>query len=78
MIKLFNNKNLSGLFKLNLKDLFKGAIIAILAGVIEVVITQLTSGEFNKKEFIMVVIVSLLAYLKTRFLSNENGDFLNQ
>lgn len=78
MIDLLNTKNLSGLFQLNLKDVFKGAILAAIAGLIEVIISQVSTGKFNHKELIIVVVVSFLAYLKSRFLSNENGDFLKQ
>lgn len=78
MINLLNTKNLSGLFKLNYKDFFKGLILAIISSIIDALIIQLPTGSINKEELITVVITSFLAYINIRFFSNENGDFLKK
>ena len=78
MKKLLETKALSGLFELNLKDFIKGAIVAVLAAVVDILVNQLSSGEFKKDEILLVAGVAFLAYIKSRFLSNEVGDFLKK
>jgi len=78
MKKLLETKVLSGLFELNLKDFIKGAIVAVLAAVVDILVNQLSNGEFKKDEILLVAGVAFLAYIKSRFLSNEVGDFLKK
>ena len=78
MINLLNSKNLSGLFKLNLKDLFKGIILSVLSSVIDALIIQLPTGEIDKQQLVIVAITSFLSYINIRFFSNENGDLLKK
>ena len=78
MKKFLNTTVLSGLFELNLKDFIKGSIVAVLAAVVDVLVNQLSNGEFKKDEIILVAGITFLAYIKSRFLSNEVGDFLKK
>ena len=78
MKKFLNTTVLSGLFELNLKDFIKGSIVSVLAAVVDVLVNQLSNGEFKKDEIILVAGIAFLAYIKSRFLSNEVGDFLKK
>ena len=78
MKKFLNTTVLSGLFELNLKDFIKGLIVAVLAAVVDVLVNQLSNGEFKKDEILLVAGIAFLAYIKSRFLSNEVGDFLKK
>lgn len=78
MKKFLNTTLLSGLFELNLKDFIKGSIVAVLAAVVDVLVNQLSNGEFKKDEILLVAGIAFLAYIKSRFLSNEVGDFLKK
>lgn len=78
MKKFLETKALSGLFELNLKDFIKGSIVAVLAAVVDILVNQLSNGEFKKDEILLVAGVAFLAYIKSRFLSNEVGDFLKK
>jgi hypothetical protein len=78
MKKFLDTKALSGLFELNLKDFIKGAVIAVLAALVDLLINQFSTGEIKKDEIILVAVVSFLAYIKSQFISNEVGDLLTK
>lgn len=68
----------SQLFKLSLRDLFKGAVTAVLAAIMTTLVQMINSGSFsltidNLKAILSVAIVTLLSYLTKNLLTDENG-----
>ena len=59
----------SPLFKLNLKDLARGAVVAILAAIFPIVQGALSGGAFDLESVLKVAAGALLGYLAKNFLS---------
>jgi len=69
----------SKLFSLNLKDLLKGLIVAVLAPAIVIIQQSLDEGVlvFDWKQILMASLAGAGAYLLKNFLSNSAGKFLS-
>lgn len=70
----------SELFKLNLTDLAKGLIVAVLAAVVTAFGHALNAPGFDFATFdwstlMSVAVSAALAYLSKNFLSDQNGKF---
>lgn len=66
------------LFSLELKDLLKGFIMAVLTPALLIVQQSLDSGSltFNCEQIAMASIAGAFAYLVKNFLTNSKGNFL--
>lgn len=68
---------MSNLFKLNLKDLSKGAIVAVISAVLVYLKQVLYGGAFDIKALGVVSLTAFIAYLIKNFASDETGSFLS-
>jgi len=70
----------SKFFALNLRDLFKGLVLAVLTAVITFAYDAIQSGTLFEpgvlKKVGMVALAALLAYLLKNFLTNTQGEIL--
>ena len=71
---------MSDLGKLNLADLGKGILIAILSSVLTVIYTTLQAGSltFNWKEILTVALTSVVAYLIKNLFTNSQNQLLTK
>ena len=70
---------LSKLFKINLLDLLKGIVIAIISAILDYLYESLSNGKIIR--FIEIGVVSLtsfLAYITNRFFSNSKGQYFKK
>jgi hypothetical protein len=74
----------SRMFRVGQSDVFKGAVTAVIAGIITTlygVVSQVGFDVFSAdwgsiaNDVIKISFSSFLAYLGKNFLSNEDGDF---
>lgn len=67
----------SGLFKWQLPDFVKGAIVAVLAAVFAVVQTSINSGSlhFDWPVIGKMALAALVAYLAKNLFTNNAGQF---
>lgn len=71
---------MSNFLSLNLKDFFKGFLMAILVPALLIVQQSLESGvlTFNWKQIAIASISGAIAYLLKNILTNSDGNFLNK
>lgn len=70
---------LSKLFKINLLDLLKGVVIAIISAILGYLYESLSNGKIIRfKEIGVVSLTSFLAYITNRFFSNSKGQYLKK
>ena len=64
------------LFSINLKDLGKGLLIAVLSAVLGAIYTTLQAGSlsFDWKQIGTLALSSLVAYLMKNFFTNSNNE----
>jgi hypothetical protein len=69
----------STFLSLDLKDLSKGLLMAVLSSVLTIVYNTVEAGslDFNWHAIGMAAITSGIAYLMKNLLSNSNGKFLS-
>ena len=63
----------SAFFRLNLKDLGRGAVVAVLAAVFPLLQGALSGGAFDLDAIWKVAAGALLGYLAKNFLSDSEG-----
>jgi hypothetical protein len=70
----------SGLFKINVWDLTKGLIVAILASVLVLVKDTLSGGSlnFDWASIAQSGLLSAVAYLLKNLFTNQNGELLKK
>ena len=70
----------SVLFSIELKDLFKGLLMAILTPALLIVQQSLELGSltFNWKQIAMASIAGAVAYLVKNFLTNSSDKFFSK
>ena len=68
----------SKLLNIDFKDVIKGLLMAIIGAVIGVLLESFEKGEFaiNWKLITATALAAGLGYIKMRFLSNNQGQFL--
>jgi hypothetical protein len=68
----------STFMSLDIKDLSKGLLMAVLSSVLTIVYNTVEAGslDFNWQAIGMAAITSGIAYLMKNLLSNSNGKFL--
>ena len=70
---------LSKLFKINLLDLLKGIVIAIISAILGYLYESLSNGKTIRfREIGVVSLTSFLAYITNRFFSNSKGQYLKK
>lgn len=71
---------MSNFLSLNLKDFFKGFLMAILVPALLIVQQSLESGvlTFNWKQIAIASISGAIAYLIKNVLTNSDGNFLKR
>ncbi|MCY7291353.1 MAG: hypothetical protein LH615_04140 [Ferruginibacter sp.] len=71
---------MSKLFTLNVQDLSKGLIIAVLTSVLTVIFQSLQLGElnFNWKLILLTALTSSVAYLLKNLATNNEGEILSK
>lgn len=70
---------LSKLFKINLLDLLKGIVIAIISAILGYLYESLSNGKIIRfREIGVVSLTSFLAYITNRFFSNSKGQYLKK
>ena len=70
---------LSKLFKINLLDLLKGIVIAIISAILGYLYESLSNGKIIRfREIGVVSLTSFLAYISNRFFSNSKGQYLKK
>ena len=76
-------KTTSTIFSLKVKDLIKGAIVAIVMSIITIVYTAIQNNQFPQtwdswKTILITSLGSGLAYLLKNWLTNSNDQFLTK
>jgi hypothetical protein len=70
---------LSDIFKLSLKDVAKGLIIAILSAVLSGLYQALTAqAVIDPKQLLLVAVTAGIGYLLKNFFSTSDGKFLGR
>lgn len=70
---------LSKLFNINLLDLLKGIVIAIISAILRYLYESLSNGKIIRfREIGVVSLTSFLAYITNRFFSNSKGQYLKK
>ena len=69
---------MSGLFKLDVRDLIKGLVMAVLTAVIGYVQTAMTGGTVDVQQLLNYAVAAGLAYLAKNLSSDENGKLLGK
>ena len=70
---------LSKLFKINLLDLLKGIVIAIISAILGYLYESLSNGKIIRfREIGVVSLTSFLGYITNRFFSNSKGQYLKK
>jgi hypothetical protein len=69
----------SGLFKLNLSDFLKGALVAILTAVIGALYALVQSGTFpttfaELQPVLVAAVTAFLAYISKNLVTNSQGE----
>lgn len=67
----------AGFLKLDIKDLSKGLILAVLTSVVTIISTTIEAGSltFNWPLIGKVALVSALGYLTKNLFTNNKGEF---
>lgn len=70
----------SKFLSLNIWDLIKGLIMAVLAAVLVIIKSTVEGGslDFNWASISQTAIVTAVAYLLKNFLTNTNGEMLKK
>lgn len=70
----------SSLFKLNIWDLTKGLVVAVLASVLVIVRDTVSAGSlnFDWAAILQSGLLSAVAYLLKNLFTNQNGELLKK
>jgi len=63
-------------YKLDIKDVAKGLLIAILTSGLDYLAQSLLLDDFSFKRVLLAGLSGGVAYIVNRFLSNEKGELL--
>ena len=67
------------MFKINLLDLLKGIVIAIISAILGYLYESLSNGKIIRfREIGVVSLTSFLGYITNRFFSNSKGQYLKK
>lgn len=70
---------MSNIFSLNIRDVAKGVITAVLAGVLTFIYAALQSGTaIDWQQVLTIAVTAGLSYIIKNFLSDSNGKVLGR
>ncbi len=76
---LSTEKSQSGLWRLDVCDFFKGAILFVFATVVSLLIEQIKAGwHFNWEDIVTTAAIAFLSYLFKNLTTDDRGKWLGR